>query len=287
MPKEDLLMWNVKDGWEPLCEFLKCPVPKIPIPHDNRTGDTKFIEGKSSWNSIAIQVNKIIRTSKKNMRWNLILWNDHSNRSRNISFWIWWNVELLVILHGKRIKQMASWSSKRFGIYLTISCDDYNKYRVCGVIGYLKKSGELHCFYIFICSICSIVMLKTCYGFRLFTFAKSNACQGATTFVATFAILLCNFNFWFVTFKSTSGASKKYYSRFSADFIILNSKSKGSFPNSFHAEALSLSLIPIFSSFTVSCQCCVKSPTNVRLPYIRLYVTYFLYNVPIASFKAL
>ena len=51
VPKEDLLVWNVKDGWKPLCEFLQCPVPKIPIPHDNRTGDTKFIEGKSSKNS--------------------------------------------------------------------------------------------------------------------------------------------------------------------------------------------------------------------------------------------
>ena len=48
VPKEDLLIWNVKDGWKPLCEFLQCPVPKIPIPHDNRTGDTKFAKGKSS-----------------------------------------------------------------------------------------------------------------------------------------------------------------------------------------------------------------------------------------------
>ena len=37
--------------------------------------------------------------------------------------------------------------------------------------------------------------------------------------------------------------------------ILLFVKSKGNFPNSFHAEALSLSLIPIFSSFTVSLQC--------------------------------
>ena len=44
VPTEDLLVWNVKDGWEPLCEFLKCSVPPIPIPHDNRTGDTKYVE---------------------------------------------------------------------------------------------------------------------------------------------------------------------------------------------------------------------------------------------------
>ena len=45
VPEEDLLVWKVKDGWEPLCKFLNCPIPEGPIPHDNRTGDTKFIEG--------------------------------------------------------------------------------------------------------------------------------------------------------------------------------------------------------------------------------------------------
>ena len=46
------------------------------------------------------------------------------------------------------------------------------------------------------------------YGFLLLRFPKSKACHGATTFVATFATLLCSWSFWFVTFKSTSGASK-------------------------------------------------------------------------------
>jgi len=43
VPKERLLIWNVKDGWEPVCKFLGKPVPNIPIPHDNKTGDTEFI----------------------------------------------------------------------------------------------------------------------------------------------------------------------------------------------------------------------------------------------------
>ena len=39
MPKEDLLIFNVKDGWRPLCDFLGVPIPKnIPFPHVN-TGD--------------------------------------------------------------------------------------------------------------------------------------------------------------------------------------------------------------------------------------------------------
>ena len=44
IPSDRLLVWNVKDGWEPLCKFLGKPVPDIPIPHDNVTGDSKFIE---------------------------------------------------------------------------------------------------------------------------------------------------------------------------------------------------------------------------------------------------
>ena len=43
VPKEDLLVWQVKDGWKPICEFLEKPVPEGPIPHDNRTGDVKFM----------------------------------------------------------------------------------------------------------------------------------------------------------------------------------------------------------------------------------------------------
>lgn len=44
VPKENLLIWQVKDGWKPLCDFLKMPVPEGPIPHDNRTGDLKFMD---------------------------------------------------------------------------------------------------------------------------------------------------------------------------------------------------------------------------------------------------
>ena len=44
VPKENLLVWNVKDGWKPLCDFLGKPVPDCPIPHDNKTGDSEFIE---------------------------------------------------------------------------------------------------------------------------------------------------------------------------------------------------------------------------------------------------
>ena len=39
IPKENLLVWNLKDGWEPLCKFLNVPIPDVPIPRENVTGD--------------------------------------------------------------------------------------------------------------------------------------------------------------------------------------------------------------------------------------------------------
>ncbi|CAK8693106.1 unnamed protein product [Clavelina lepadiformis] len=34
-PKDKLLLYNVKDGWEPLCAFLGKQVPDKPFPHEN------------------------------------------------------------------------------------------------------------------------------------------------------------------------------------------------------------------------------------------------------------
>ena len=36
VPKDKLLVFEVKDGWEPLCKFLDVPVPSdVPFPHSN------------------------------------------------------------------------------------------------------------------------------------------------------------------------------------------------------------------------------------------------------------
>lgn len=35
IPKENLLIFNVKEGWEPLCKFLGVPVPNEPFPNVN------------------------------------------------------------------------------------------------------------------------------------------------------------------------------------------------------------------------------------------------------------
>ena len=35
IPKEKLLIYNVKQGWKPLCEFLGCDVPELDFPRQN------------------------------------------------------------------------------------------------------------------------------------------------------------------------------------------------------------------------------------------------------------
>jgi hypothetical protein len=35
VPPERLLIFDVKQGWEPVCKFLDLPVPEEPFPHEN------------------------------------------------------------------------------------------------------------------------------------------------------------------------------------------------------------------------------------------------------------
>jgi hypothetical protein len=39
LPPERLLVFEVKDGWEPLCTFLDQPVPDMPFPRTNNTAE--------------------------------------------------------------------------------------------------------------------------------------------------------------------------------------------------------------------------------------------------------
>ena len=41
VPKEKLLIHNVKDGWEPLCKHLGVPVPNKPYPRTNDTASMR------------------------------------------------------------------------------------------------------------------------------------------------------------------------------------------------------------------------------------------------------
>ena len=37
VPKDRLLVYEVKEGWEPICNFLNKPIPNIPFPYKNKT----------------------------------------------------------------------------------------------------------------------------------------------------------------------------------------------------------------------------------------------------------
>ena len=42
VPPKQLLVFEVKEGWAPLCEFLQLPVPDIPFPNINDAGEIRF-----------------------------------------------------------------------------------------------------------------------------------------------------------------------------------------------------------------------------------------------------
>lgn len=41
IPKSQLLEYDVRDGWEPLCKFLNVPVPNEPFPRENDSEATR------------------------------------------------------------------------------------------------------------------------------------------------------------------------------------------------------------------------------------------------------
>jgi hypothetical protein len=43
VPPEKLFFYRVSDGWGPLCDMLRVPVPKEPFPHNNRPEDVKMV----------------------------------------------------------------------------------------------------------------------------------------------------------------------------------------------------------------------------------------------------
>jgi hypothetical protein len=53
-PKEKLLVFNVKEGWKPLCTFLDLPIPDIPFPHINDTNSMKKIMKEMSFQGYAL-----------------------------------------------------------------------------------------------------------------------------------------------------------------------------------------------------------------------------------------
>lgn len=48
IPKERLLVFQVQEGWKPLCEFLDVPIPDEPFPRLNDTANMEKIFKKSA-----------------------------------------------------------------------------------------------------------------------------------------------------------------------------------------------------------------------------------------------
>lgn len=53
-PKDKLLVFQVEQGWEPLCNFLGCPIPDVPFPRINDTA--QFQQHLVGINRIGYQV---------------------------------------------------------------------------------------------------------------------------------------------------------------------------------------------------------------------------------------
>ena len=45
-PPDKVLVFDVKDGWTPLCAFLGKPVPDVPFPHANETAEMLMTIGR-------------------------------------------------------------------------------------------------------------------------------------------------------------------------------------------------------------------------------------------------
>ena len=56
VPKERLLIFNVKQGWKPLCDFLEVPIPKDghPFPHVNETKEFQKMISFFKYSGIAL-----------------------------------------------------------------------------------------------------------------------------------------------------------------------------------------------------------------------------------------
>jgi Sulfotransferase domain len=51
VPADRLLVFEVAEGWEPLCDFLGVPVPDEPFPHVNRSGEEFDVNVRGGANS--------------------------------------------------------------------------------------------------------------------------------------------------------------------------------------------------------------------------------------------
>jgi len=56
VPADRLLVFDVRDGWEPLCEFLEVPVPDVPYPRRNDRAEMRRVLKALEVGSRAVRV---------------------------------------------------------------------------------------------------------------------------------------------------------------------------------------------------------------------------------------
>jgi hypothetical protein len=62
IPSDRLLEWQVTDGWEPLCERLRLPVPSEQFPHANRRDEFgAFLESVPRRRSLRARFRRVVR----------------------------------------------------------------------------------------------------------------------------------------------------------------------------------------------------------------------------------
>ncbi|MDZ4375410.1 MAG: sulfotransferase [Phenylobacterium sp.] len=60
VPKERLLVFDVREGWSPLCAFLGVPVPETPYPREN---STEQFQSRSAQGQSPIDMDKIMKSA--------------------------------------------------------------------------------------------------------------------------------------------------------------------------------------------------------------------------------
>jgi len=61
-PEDQLLVFDFKDGWAPLCKFLDVPVPDVPFPHKNKSGSA--IDEIMQNNALYVRVEREVKNAK-------------------------------------------------------------------------------------------------------------------------------------------------------------------------------------------------------------------------------
>ena len=63
VPNDRLLVFDVKEGWDPLCKFLDVPVPNAPFPWENDAAELRGMYDKVKWFSYLFFVGLPILTA--------------------------------------------------------------------------------------------------------------------------------------------------------------------------------------------------------------------------------